>query len=121
MSEVITEPTRIEQMERSLENAKQAALDLQAFERLMANRDFRDIVLNKFMVTECARYAQQSGNVMLTEQQRADALCMAQAAGHLKSFLHVYSTQLATKAGSVEGLETDLEQMRQEESEEQEG
>lgn len=57
--------------------------------RLSNNPDFKKLILNEFCVNECARYAQASADPALTENQRADSLAIAQAAGHLRRFLSV--------------------------------
>ncbi|UKL14815.1 hypothetical protein C121_82 [Stenotrophomonas phage C121] len=118
MSEVITEPTRSEQMRRQIADAKDAKIKLAAFDKLMSNREFKSVILDTFCVTECARYAQISGNQLLSESARADALSIAQAAGHLKTFLHSYGTQLANKASKLPEFEEDLELIEKEELEE---
>lgn len=68
-------------------------------EELVARRDkalrlekvpeFRDVILQDFCVTECARYAQLSGDPALKKENREDALALAQAAGHLRRYLSV--------------------------------
>lgn len=55
--------------------------------RLASNPDFRKLILQGYMLTECARYVQESCDPMLTPAQRADALAIAQSSGHLKRFL----------------------------------
>lgn len=118
MSEVISEPTRSEQMRHQIADAKDAKIKLAAFEKLMSNREFKSVIMETFCVTECALYAQRSGNMLLSETQRADALSIAQAAGHLKTFLHIYGTQLAQKASKLPEFEEDLGLIEQEEAEE---
>lgn len=58
-------------------------------ERLAKNADFKKLILQEFMVDECARYAQTAGDPALTAEQRADALALAMASGHLKRYLSV--------------------------------
>ena len=78
---------------KSLELHKEKLEELVRFrnmaEKLSRNKEFRDLILQRFMVDECAKYAQVSGDPAVGEVGRADALAMAQAAGHLKRFLSV--------------------------------
>ena len=57
--------------------------------RLSNNRDFRKLILDYFCTEESARYAHASADPSLDATSRADALALAQAAGHLKRFLSV--------------------------------
>lgn len=77
----------IEQLEQQKTKALETIERRDIAVKLAGNRDFRKLILEYFCVEECARYARESGDPALTEAQRADALNMAQAAGHLKRFL----------------------------------
>lgn len=57
--------------------------------RLQTNADFKLVITEGFMLQEAARYAQASGDPMLSATDRADSMAMAQASGHLKRYLHV--------------------------------
>ena len=104
-------------LERQLEEYKKVVERRDLAKKLYNNREFKKIILDDFCITECARYAQSSGDPSLTTEQRADALAMAQAAGHLRRYLSV-TVQMGN---SVEGQIADLEQAileaRQEEGE----
>lgn len=65
--------------------------------RLSVNPDFKDVILEAFCVRECARYAQLSADPSLDARGQADALALAQAAGHLRRFLSVI-VQMGSKA-----------------------
>lgn len=69
---------------------------------LSTNPDFKELILNGFCLTEAARYAQESGDPMLTPEMRADALNMAQASGHLKRFLSLTITMGNTAAKNIQ-------------------
>ena len=56
--------------------------------KLQKNKDFQKIIEQGFMLEDCARYARNSGLVTLTKEEREDSLLKAQAAGHLKEYLH---------------------------------
>ena len=66
-------------------------------ERLAANPDFRELVLNCFMVEDAAHYVRQSADPAMTAEQRADCIALAQSAGHFKRWLSL-QTQIATVA-----------------------
>lgn len=57
--------------------------------RLERNPDYKLLITQGFCLEEAARYAQSSGDPALSAENRADAMAMAQASGHLKRFMHV--------------------------------
>lgn len=69
--------------------------------RLSNHSDFKKLILDGFCLHEAARYAQESGDPMLTASQRADALAIAQASGHLKRFLSLVIMLGNTAANNV--------------------
>lgn len=79
---------------------------------LHKNLAFRKLIVEGFCLHEAARYAQESGDPMLTPAQRQDALNMAQASGHLKRFLSV-TIQMGNMADStVAGCKAEIEELR---------
>lgn len=84
--------------------------------RLADNPDFRSLILKAFCRDEAARYVQESADPALNAEQRADALAMAQASGHLRRFLS-FQIQLGDTAGAnIPDIEVALAQARAEES-----
>ena len=77
------------QLEAQQDGNKKLIALRDAVVNLQKNRDFRKLILEQFLVEDCARYAQLSADPGLGANERADALAMAQAAGHLKRFLSV--------------------------------
>ena len=76
---------------------------------------FQELIEKQFCQVECSRYTHASGDPALTSAQRADALNIAQAAGHLRRWLNVV-IQLGNQAESQrEGIEEALLEARQEE------
>lgn len=65
--------------------------------RLQQNADYKLVIGEGFMLHEAARYAHASGDPMLSANDRADSLALAQASGHLKRYLHV-TTLMGDKA-----------------------
>lgn len=79
----------VEALEKQLEDAAFFIKRRDMALKLSENHEFRKLILEEFCVNECARYARESANPILKPEERADALAMAQAAGHLKRFLSV--------------------------------
>lgn len=76
---------------------------------------FRKLILDEFCVQEAARYVQTSGDPALTEAQRADALNIAQASGHLKRWLSVQVLMGNVAANNIIDIENAIEEARLEE------
>ncbi len=58
-----------------------------AARRLYINPDFKKLILEEYLLHECARYGQMSANPVLTKEQREDALLICQSAGAFKRFM----------------------------------
>lgn len=99
MSEVETVVEQLRQHQadqKTLVDARDLAI------ALSTNREFKKLILDGFCTTEAARYVQESCDPMLTPAQRADALALAQASGHLKRFLSLTITIGNTAARSIQ-------------------
>lgn len=99
--------TIIAALEDQLEGTRATVERREAVLRLFKNRDFRSVILESFCKEECARYAQESADPAISPENRADALAMAQAAGHLRRFLQL----IVVLGNNAEGVIPDLEQM----------
>lgn len=104
--------TKIEALEQQLSDSRILVDHRDMVLKLSENREFRKVILEDFCEKECARYARASGDPALTPEQRADALAMAQAAGHLKRFLSVQVVVGNTAANTIPEVEAALEEMR---------
>lgn len=80
--------TREELEQQVKDNAKLIKL-AENVRRLNENRDFKALIHDEYLEKEAARLVQLSGDPRLNAEQRADALAMAVATGHLKRFLNV--------------------------------
>lgn len=109
MSEV---EVTIEQLELQLKSSKEQVELRNAAKRLWENRDFKKVILESFMTTECARYAQTSADPALDATSRADALALAQASGHLKRFLSVIVQMGNNAEGQIPAIEQALDEDR---------
>jgi hypothetical protein len=81
--------SEVAQLEQYRENAKELLDRRHMAQRLALNPDFKKLILDEFCLREAARYVQSSADPALPANERADALAMAQASGHLKRFLSV--------------------------------
>ena len=104
-------------LEKQLEDSKEAIARRELALKLYKNPEFKKLVLDEFCTTECARYAQLSADPSLGPTERADALAMAQAAGHLRRFLSVVVTMGNQAERLLPDLESQIEAARQEEGE----
>ena len=94
----------------------QEALELRdAALRLSENKDFRRLFIEMYFKTEAARLVQLSSDPVLKQDQREDALSMAQATGHAKRFLSMLVVRGNTLSRDVEDLEQQIVEVRQEE------
>ena len=102
-------------LEEQLSGTKDAIERRDRALRLYNNPDFKKLLLDEYCVQECARYAQLSADPALDDRQRADALAIAQAAGHLRRFLSM-CIQLGNSAErSIPELEEAIAAARAEE------
>lgn len=104
-------------LEKQLEDSKEAIARRELALKLYKNPEFKKLVIDEFCTTECARYAQLSADPSLGPTERADALAMAQAAGHLRRFLSVVVTMGNQAERLLPDLESEIEAARQEEGE----
>jgi len=77
----------IQDLEQGIKDAEELIGRRKMALKLSDNHDFRKLILEDYMVTEAARLVQLSADPALDAMQRADALAMAQATGHLKRYL----------------------------------
>ena len=104
-------------LEKQLNNAKELVAKRELALKLSENPEFRKLILDEFCVQECARYAQMSADPGLGPVERADALALAQAAGHHSRLLTITIQMGYTALNTLTDLETEIEIARQEEGE----
>lgn len=83
-------------------------------EKLLQNPEFQAVIMREYMVEEASRFILQSCDPAFNPQQRADALAMAQAAGHLKRWLQATQTQAKQIIERMPELEAEIENARAE-------
>lgn len=101
-------------LEYRLEAAKGAVAHAEDVRKLLGNSLFRKVILQHFCKDDCARYVQESGDPLLNAEQRADALAMAQAAGHLRRWLDLAVRMGENEADVILQVEAELEVARAE-------
>ena len=102
-------------LEKQLEEAKVFINRRDLAVKLYNNPEFKKLIIDEFCGSECARYAQTSADPALDDRQRADALAIAQAAGHLRRYLSVIVTMGNQSEEMLDRLEAEIEMARQEE------
>lgn len=104
----------IQALEQQLAACHEAVMWRDKAIKLQEVAEFRDVVLQKFCVTDCARYAQSSADMSLDTQARADSLALAQAAGHLRRYLSVLVQMGNNAANMIDGIEAEIDAIRAE-------
>ena len=108
---------QVAQLEQQLKDAKAVIAIRQMAIRLYQNADFKTLIMDGFCSKDAARLVHESGDPVLSAEQRADALAMAQASGHLKRFLSMCVQMGAASERTLDELSEALEEARQEEGE----
>ena len=106
-------------LEHRIEAAKGAIAFGEDVRKLLGNRLFREVILNKFCVEHCARYVQESGDPLLSAENRADALNIAQAAGHLRRWLDLSVRMADSEAALLPDIQNELDVVRAEPEDEE--
>lgn len=103
---------RIGALERQILGEKEAHARFEAIDRLFRNRDFKKVILEDFATKDCARYTRESCDPMLNPEQRADALAMAQASGHLLRYLDMADRMGSVSKDKIRELEDEIDYLR---------
>lgn len=111
---------RIAALERQALGEKEAQARAEAVDRLFRNKDFKKIILQDFCTTDCARYVCESADPLLKPEQRADALAMAQASGHLKRYLDLADRFGYGSAAKIVDIQNEIDFLRAQPDEETE-
>lgn len=114
-----TKDQEIAGLEHRLEAAKYAVAHAEDVRKLMGNPLFRKVILEQFCVRDCARYVQESGDPLLADNNRADALALAQASGHLRRWLDLAIRMGDTEAAVAIDVQEELEVIRTTEADEE--
>jgi hypothetical protein len=107
--------SQVQKLERQLEDSKKLVEVRDMVLKLSQNREFKKVIHDLFMVQEAARMVGLSADPALPANERADALNMAQAAGHLKRWLSVQVQMGNVAARDLGAVEEALAEARVEE------
>lgn len=102
----------IEELELHRKKLKDSVAYAEDVRKLMGNALFRKIIMEDFCIQSAARYVQESCDPLLTAEQRADALALAQAGGHLKRWLDITLRMADTSERSILDVDEELEKLR---------
>ncbi len=105
----------VEKLEEQTKTEKLRIERRDAILRLSKNKDFRTLIIEGFCRDECARYVHESGDPSLSPESRADALNIAQSAGHFKRFLNVSITMGDVAERNLIDLDQHIAEARAEE------
>lgn len=106
----------VTQLEAQLRDAKELARRRDLAIKLSKNKEFRELILDDYIVAEASRLAAAAGDPNLTEVQQRSMYSMALAPGHLKRYLQVITQMGDTGADSIPEIEEALEDARIEEA-----
>ena len=109
---------QVTQLENQLVAAKELVRRRQLALKLSEIPEFKELILDEFMVKEAARYVHGSADPALKPEERADSLAMAQASGHLKRFLSITVQMGAYAEREMSSLEAAIDEARIEEGNE---
>jgi hypothetical protein len=105
----------VRQLEQQITNAKELIERRDKAIRLGQVPLFRELILDEFCTKEAARLVHMSADPAMSQEQRADALAMAQAGGHLRRYLSIMC-RMGDQAGEdLVDIEQALEEARLEE------
>jgi hypothetical protein len=77
--------------------------------------EFKELIMDEFMTAEVIRNVGLSADPSLPENQRADALAMAQAGGHLKRYLSAQVQMGRVAEREIPDLEASIQELLSEE------
>lgn len=106
----------VAQLEAQRDKQKSVVERAEIAERLANNADFRSLILDYFCVQECARYARESANPLISKEDREDALAMAQAAGHFKRFMQLQIKLGEMAKNEIASIDEELDEVRMQEA-----
>ena len=81
------EVTQLEKLLKLQQDDAKHVARLEALTRLHNNKDFKELVLQHFLIDDCAANAHNGANIGWPVEKRNDCLVMAAAAGHFKNYM----------------------------------
>lgn len=106
----------IEGLEQQLADAKHLLEQRRLAQKLADNFEFRTLILDQFCTKEAARLVHMSADPAMSAEQRADALAMAQAGGHLRRYLSMAIQMANVAERDIPNIEQAIAEARSEEA-----
>jgi hypothetical protein len=114
---MLNKQQEIAQGEAQIEALKERVVERDAVLRLSKNADFIRIFHDDYFLKEAARLVHLSADPVLDDKQRADALAMAQATGHVKRYLSVICQMGDAAESQIPQMHELLDELRAEDTE----
>lgn len=103
----------VQQIEASIERAKQLIELDKALERLETHRDFKLLIIDGYLEKESVRLVHlKSDPAMQTAERQASVIAQIDAIGGLLQYFRVVGQQAALASKTIESDESELEEMR---------
>jgi hypothetical protein len=106
---------QITQLERQIEANKAQVRRGELVMKLSNISEFKELIMEEFMTAEVIRNVGLSADPALPKEQRADALAMAQAGGHLKRYLSAQVQMGRVAEREIPDLEANIQELLNEE------
>lgn len=103
---------QISGLEHQLAEAKKFVAHSAKVEQFTSSKLFKEIIEEAYFTQAASRFVHQSADPMLDDKQRADALNMAQAAGHFKRWIIAQEKLGETAESSIQQLEEQIDYLR---------
>lgn len=107
----------IQEVQLTIEEAKEIIAMGDAIERLFKNRDFKKVVLEGYFEKEAVRYVKLLGDANLTEKGREEILRDMTGVGVFNYYLHMRRMEADHLREEVKQHEDTLDELRQMEAE----
>lgn len=110
--------SEVKMLEMQLKQAQATINFSDTILKLTRNKEFKEVILEQFMVKSCAEYVQRSVSPELNESQQANALRFAQASGVLQQWLDTHISEANRLRNIIPQIEEAIVKARQESSHE---
>ena len=93
---------------KRIDDLKSVIAKKDLLDRLTDNRDFNELIVNGFMVTDAASFVRESADPTISKEAREDALAVAQAAGHLKRYFTAIDNKALVARNELNNIEAEF-------------
>lgn len=103
--------TEIEEYQYRIQELKKQVEVRDNIIKLRENRLFKKVILEYFCTEQAAQFVHNSVNMAISKEQREDSLALAQASGHLLSFLAVQERLGSIAEDNIRKMEKELSEL----------